>query len=405
MKKFILQWLNASLLLSLLISGNALANDDWTIVVDASGSMKGFFAENEIQNYVSHLENKIEKKGYKQSSKMFRHNLIKKIEHGIYPFNPNIKGREYGNFTDLNILYDDLLLLKSKAVIVITDNLMATTTEIGATEKFYARLASDDVKSIYIVPKLFKFKGSKLPKGMLVYAILFDDKFENEFKDVRTFFGAEELLLVKPLTNQEIVLKGVNPKNNPPNAVIGKGGVLQPNRNVIYQMDSVNRIKFNFSLSSNLSHVKINGKSSKGDEVHVGITDLKILTNNKNVTIKRKGLVTPDLLQGNLESKKSNNSIYEAKIDFVPTLTWGLSDAWSMVNFNWSNFAYDQIKLKTSFNINIDVPSSCFSLTKDFNDRYFTKNKNESGKIYSDSDILNMINTKPVAIKLHIKSK
>jgi predicted RNA-binding protein YlqC (UPF0109 family) len=384
-------------------SGNLIAKDDWTIVVDGSGSMKGFFQENEIQTYVSQLETKIKAGGYRTSSQMFIHNSKKKFEHGLFPFEPAIK--KYGNSTDLNILFDDMLKLDTRAVIVVTDNLMSTPSETGATKQFYERLSSDKVESLYVIPKLFNFKGSKSKKGILVYAILFDPSFKSEFRTVKNFFSSEELLLIKPITEKEIILKSLAKGKNKPNSIIGKGGELIQIRPLIYQIGKKNRIKFNFSLYSNLSHINIAAKSVDGEPVSLGIENLKLLTNNKKVTIKKSGSVTPRLLQGNLENGQTNSNIYVAEIDFIPTLHWGISDAWSMVNFDWSSFSYTNIKMKTSFDIKIDVPSTSLSLSDNFNNRYFTNNPKEAGKIYSDTDILRMINTKNLPIELHIESK
>lgn len=399
----ILRWLKFSPLFLVLVCGNLLAKEEWTIIVDGSGSMKGFFKENEIQNYISKLESKIKAKGYKSSSKVFKHNSRKTFEHGLYPYNPNIQ--EYGNYTDLNILFDDIVKLDSRAVIVITDNLMSTPSEMGATKQFYSRLSSDDVISLYVIPKLFNFKGSKSKKGVLVYALLFDPTFETQFKDVKDFFSSEELLLIKPITEQEIIIKGLAEGKNKPNAAIGKGGILQQIKPLVYRLDKKNRIKFNFSLYSNLSHINISAISDEGEQVTLGITNLKLLTNNKKVSIKKSGNVTPSLLQGNLENRKENSNVYVATIDFIPRLNWDITDVWSMVNFDWSSFSYSKIRMKTLFDIQIDVPSSSLSLSEEFSSRYFTTDPEEAGKIYSDTDILRMINTKNVPIELHIESR
>jgi hypothetical protein len=399
----ILRWLKFSPLYFVIFSGNIFAVDDWTIIVDGSGSMKGFFQENEVQSYVTKLERKIKAEGYKTSSQVFIHNSRKTFEHGLYPFDPNIK--KYGNFTDLNILFDDMVKLNSRAVIVITDNMMSTPSETGLTKQFYSRLSSDEVDSLYVVPKLFNFKGSKSKKGILVYALLFDSSFKSEFRDVKSFFSSEELLLIKPITEQEIILKSLAKGKNKPNAIIGKGGELKQTKPLIYQMDKKNRIKFNFSLYSNLSHINISAKSGDGEQVSLGITNLKLLTNNKKVIIKKSGRVTPRLLQSDLENRKENSNVYVAEIDFIPTLHWGISDVWSMVNFDWSSFSYSNIKMKTSFDIKINVPSSSLSLSEEFSNRYFTDDPEETGKIYSDTDILHMINTKDLPIELHIESK
>ena len=404
MKKYISLLLKSSTCL-LLISTSTFASTDWTIIVDGSGSMKNFFLAKEIQNYVSDLENKISTAGHSNESKMFIHNPAqgKGLKHEILPFNPNIK--KYGQSTDLNILVDDMMKLDTKAIIVVTDNLMDTPSAIGATKEFYARLSSESIKSVYIVPKLFNFRGSKEKKGILVYAILIEQSFINEFKDVKSFFGAEELLLIKPITDQEIILRSIAKGKNNPNAVIDSDGYLRPSRKLVYQMNKKNRVKFNFSLSSNLSHIKISDKSTNGDEVQIGINNLKILTNNHNMSIKKMGEVTPNILQGDLEYQKENSSVYVAKLDFVPTLSWGITDAWSMANFDWNAMEYSKIKMKTTFDIIVDVPPSSFSLSEAFSQKYFTDDRNVRGKIYSDTDILQMINTNRVKIELHVESK
>lgn len=404
MERIILQQLKFSIIILFIFFESLSASTDWTIIVDGSGSMKGFYKSGEIQSLVTETESKIKESGYTVESKTFIHNWVTSKEHDIVPF--EMQPTRYGNFTDLELTYEDMLKLDSKMIILITDNLMATT-ELGNTMKFYNKLSNDTVKSVYIVPKIMKYQdknGTILQKGVLIYGLLLDSAQSKQFSTIKNIFSENELLLIKPITDKDIVLRGSNIKKNRPNAYIGKDGKLQPVAYRKYMVNKKNRIKFNFSLGSDLPHVHITGVSSHGDTVKVKITNLNIYSSNKKLTLQQEGVVTPDQLQGTLKRGEENESMYVAKIDFIPSLNWSISDAWSMVKFDWSRLDFAGMKLHLNFDVEIDVPPSCFSLSNEFNNQFFTKDPNELGKIYSDTDILRIINTKNVPINLHIES-
>jgi len=402
MAKLIWQWFSFSLCLIICVPN--LKSADWSIVVDGSGSMKNFFVAGELQAYISQLKQKVEKdNSVKLDVLSFLHfNSNGRFEHRFvqYTAKPNI----YGSHTDLEQAFVDIAAKNTKAVILITDNLASTPDEKSNTKSFYSRLIDDKVKQVHVVPKFFAFSGKSQKSGVMIYCFLFDDSFSYQFSQIRSYFGAEELLLIKPITNKEIKLMSSEYKQNKPNSII-KNGFLKPITSNMFNLNKKNTIKFNINLRSELPHIKINSKGADNSEVNLSLRNINLSSNNQLVKFHlHEGSISPKLLQGDLIPGNTSSTVYESKIVFSPKLNLSFSNIWKSTSFSWSNFAFRDIRFNVSSCLTLNVPPKCFALTDEYKNRFFS-NRIEAGKIFSPVDLVEFINSKNVDIDLMIESK
>jgi len=402
MAKLIWQWFSFSLCLFVCVSDLKAA--DWTIVVDGSGSMKNFFAAGELQTYITQLKQKVEK-GISTNLDVliFLHlNRNGNLDHKMVPYSTT--PAVYGSHTDLEQAFVDIAAKKPKAVIMITDNLASTPDERSNTKSFYSKLTDDQVKKVYVVPKFFAFTGNQQKSGVMIYCFLFDDSFSYQFSQISSYFGADELLLIKPITNKEIKLMSSEYKQNKPNSII-KNGVLKPITRKMFNLNNKNTIKFNVNLRSELPHIKINSKGADNSEVNLSLRNINLSSNNRLIKFHlHEGSISPNLLQEDLVHGTPNSTVYESKIVFTPKMNLTLANIWKSTIFNWSNFTFKDIKFAVSACLTLNVPPKCFALTDDYKSRFFSKTA-EPGKIFSPVDLIEFINSKHVDIDLLIESK
>lgn len=378
---------------------------DIGIIIDGSGSMRGFYNTGAIQNYISKVKSRVSNITSNYEMKYF-------FEKQLIDYKGKLT--KWGQNTYLDTAYDNLMKKKYNIVILITDNLQDTPRESENTIEFYKKLSKDEVKKLYFIPKFLNFKNSRYngKKGILTYVLLFDDKSEKEYEDITNIFNDEEKLLIKPITKNEIEIIGTDDEREKPNAkIVGNGNLIpfSKRRYPNIQFGKKNKIRFNFMLSSKLNHIDIGNNDLSDRGVKLGVSFPNLHTKDKAISkaMKHKnnyGVITPPHLVGALHSNGKNNEVYSADIEIEPILNWGVDNFWELSDWDWSKFWFKNYKILIYFNIQMDVPPKYFSLTNSYKNQYFTNNKNVKDKIYSPTDIIRYINTNNVDINLEVSS-
>ncbi|HJQ25679.1 MAG TPA: hypothetical protein VKA60_17285 [Blastocatellia bacterium] len=185
------------------------------ILVDGSGSMAGFFATGEIQRLDRTLS---AQPGAPTELSYF-------VE-------ASLVGREPTTFGSSTLLDNalNLAIERRPAILwIVTDNQPSVGGQTASDkdlDAFYSKLASDAVKRIYLFPLKLRFKGRLFTeddktltdnydnlRGLLVYALLLDERVKDEFEGVvhdieaalvREFPGNVKSIFVKPLSQNSV---------------------------------------------------------------------------------------------------------------------------------------------------------------------------------------------------------
>ncbi|HAJ80772.1 MAG TPA: hypothetical protein DCO75_13500 [Fibrobacteres bacterium] len=269
----------------------------------------------------------------------------------------------------------------------------------------------------------------------MTYIILHDTSFAPLYDSVISLFKKDEILLIKPITKEEINIIGVPddelnsvpkaidalrqkcpdvqvPKKEKPNAKIVNNGILvpiDPTKPCQFSWEKRNRIHFYFLFESKMDHINIGVPNNICDNnVTLEVNNLTIQTNLRGQSLKNKlsGKIVPPGLVGMLESNQRGSYCYRADILFGPCRTlWGINNFWQFTQWDWRRMWFKPYRLKIAFNIAVEVPGKYFTLTKNFRNRYFTASPDDFERIFSPEDIVQYINVKPMKIGLRVISR
>ena len=194
----------------------ALAQSATGILVDASGSMQGFFATGTIYDLYRKIDGAIEEQKYPFYFKHRRSDGV--IQGGLAPYTE--PARADGSTTLIERGYEDLLQRHPTlgAVWLVTDNVQdpqGNLQEQGDIEQFYTKLRQPGAKRVHIFPTTMAFNGLIYgrdgntrvgtysgQRGVIIYAILLNEKQEAAFRNSLQRFVAilgERGILAKPL--------------------------------------------------------------------------------------------------------------------------------------------------------------------------------------------------------------
>ncbi|MBU0551461.1 hypothetical protein KKB55_21085 [Myxococcota bacterium] len=130
------------------------------ILVDGSGSMKGFFSTNGVEELVRQIENASKSYQFEVNSTVFISNKDSSeiIFQNLWTWLKENPSKRYGNITKLDELVGNFS--KNEAIIIITDNFQDNEGEgIGRTQLFYRRLQDTALSRVYSAPVLLEFDG------------------------------------------------------------------------------------------------------------------------------------------------------------------------------------------------------------------------------------------------------
>jgi hypothetical protein len=192
------------------------------LLLDGSGSMKGFFATRQLAELQEILA---EAYGGSSDSYYF-------IDSELVPASQELT--RFGDNTYLKNAFDRAIAQKPTPPILwlVTDNQPSSGTETLSDQdigRFYDSLRTDIVKRLYFFPLRLNFEGKLYrgdnsvltpsyegPRGLLVYAMLLDERAREEFERSTSEFqarfqkrgmGDTRRILIKPLEQDTITAK------------------------------------------------------------------------------------------------------------------------------------------------------------------------------------------------------
>ncbi|MBN1969930.1 MAG: hypothetical protein JW870_11230 [Candidatus Delongbacteria bacterium] len=367
------------------------------ILLDASGSMKGFANTGAITKIISELEEAVEVADLPHSISCFNFDGSKYIQEEI----------DINSLRDIEFYGPTLLEraiennIKSNIILLITDNVYDDGTVSGQnTEIFYEKIR-DFSSVIDIIPLIAKYdgnpyvKGEKVHKGnrgLLIYFLLNkniiseNDKYN---KIIRSLEDKHEILHILPINSNHIILESLD-KNE--HFIIEKLGpdygikFLESKKfSPVFYANKLNEIDFSFSIKSKYRHVKL----IKGTEVK--ITKIKVEPEFiTNCDVK----ISPKRLNQNIEHLQGKEE-FKCKISIFPKLN--IRDELKLI--------FQRTKLKISFGLLINSSQNGLFLSDSFNSKYFTRNINDLDKIYSPIDYMNYFNNINSNITLKMYNK
>jgi hypothetical protein len=411
------------------------------VVIDASGSMRGFYITGSIHDFIDEIA---------QRSRIEDAGLLYFHEKELVSYKKNIDLRWLGNSTWLDIAFSNAKEKGFKSILLITDNLQSTGDDTDDARSFYRSLASEDVEKVYIVPKFLDFNGFiDMPdgnkvryrgeRGILCYLIKLRDEMggtetDSQFNNMLNVFTKEELLLVKPITQNEISIVGVKKEEEEsvnaalirsvsecnfdvegikrPNVAIERNGkitVYDPKFAPVFHFDKKNSLQYFFNLKSELNHINIGKDDNPCDDgIAMSVSDLLLspLSRNGERFFRRRpdgsagmtGQIIPPHFVGRMDSGQTSKTYYYVEVQFGPyKIPIGINNFHRYIS--WS-----PVPVGISMNIKLSVPPDYFSLTPDYRNRFFTDDVNEFRRIFSPVDIVAFINQESVDIYLNVSS-
>lgn len=338
------------------------------ILIDKSGSMRGFFTTGQI----GQLNDFIAKNtAAKTDSFYFIDDYKKKLD--------ETATEEFGNNTYLNTTLTNTLSARPQPSIIwlITDNQPSGNGESDSDKDikdFYSTLRSEAIKRIVFFPLKINFEGKLFTvddqileekyngkRGLLVYALLLDEKYKDDFENsVSGFENAANTglgnsspvrkILIKPLESETVSAKLVS--------IPGEKLKVENNKISGSDFDENQPImgKFGIELDSKLGLIKI-------DEATIDAQKGDFFTNDFS-TPHPKADISP---------KKIENFIAGQNLPpFVVTLTlepMQVEDSFSSI---WKSLSSKRGDITGEIFITITIPSSKFSPISGFKEEFST---------------------------------
>ncbi|MDD4224016.1 MAG: hypothetical protein PHD87_05460 [Candidatus Cloacimonetes bacterium] len=368
----------------LAITHSLPAAADIAILIDGSGSMKGFATSGSISNIVSDLQKSAQANKLSSDIIIFRSNDWKNVTY--------LKTDNPGDPTVYNgqasLLSQPLQQNKSKygALVMITDNLDNSTGDIS-TRNFFAAIQNiKEIKQLSVIPIISEFRGITYPGrkeyngklGLIAYLVTYSKDY-NRYRDFREslpydvlhFYpiNAEHLRIGKPSSSRseyELESRGAR-------YILSRSKKVQLPRAL--ETDKWNPIKFDFDLSSRYKHFYFK-KNTK-----VYIDNVSIKAAGGKIPIKYRYKITPNHLVKDLLPDQSLQSFSgELLVNPSPTLVQELA---MMIR---------QAPVEVYFTIHLKTEKNGLSLLPAIRDKYFSREVVIPGKIYSGDDLLSILN-------------
>lgn len=357
---------------------------DIAIMIDGSGSMKGFATSGSISSIVSNLQKSAQKAKLSSEIIIFRSNDRKNVTY----LKTNTSGDPTLYNGQASLLSQPLEQNKSKygALVMITDNLDNSAGDIS-TRNFFAAIQNiKEIKQLSVIPIISDFRGITYPGrkeyygklGLIAYLVTYSKDY-NRYRDFREglpydvlhFYpiNAEHLKIGKPSSSRseyELESKGTR-------YILSRSKKVQLPRAL--ETGKWKSIKFDFDLSSRYQHFYFK-KNTK-----VLIDNVSIKAAGGKIPIKYRYKISPNHLVKDLLPDQSLQSFSgELLVNPSPTLLQELS---MMVK---------QARVEIYFTIHLQTEKNGLSLLPAIRDKYFSKEVVIPGKIYSGDDLLSILN-------------
>ncbi|MFW5629115.1 MAG: hypothetical protein ACOCG6_07775 [Candidatus Cloacimonadaceae bacterium] len=390
-----------SILFLFCITGS-LSATDIEILVDGSKSMIGFAATGSVQKVLSDFYQAIEECDLSYQSHLFYSYRDGERQRGITSYGKIddpmalVTADFDGRTTILDVPFAEYSE-KSKAVIMITDNVDNSSGSIDS-KNFYDRIQNTErMKQLYAIPLLESFRGRPyaggIPyysgtRGMMAYFVVYDD---DENKAQYRNLGDElikrdyEVLKFYPITTKEF--RFGKPKTSKYESIY----FLETDEKLEQYILSFNRsaklagaietgketaIKFGFSLSSKHDHFYL----KKDARVKIDNLLCKI-EGMPDIPIKQRYKIDPDRLKNDM-NPDGKEQYFTGWIYLTPETTFEEDIA----------ILFKRPKLNISFDVLLEAPEGGLSLTPNTGSKYFSKDEAVLDKIYSKYDLLSVIN-------------
>ncbi|MDD2423039.1 MAG: hypothetical protein PHG34_02335 [Candidatus Cloacimonetes bacterium] len=380
-----------------------LANDI-AILVDGSGSMRGFAESGSIQQVLEVFQSAISESGLSSSTTLFYCVADKKnISYEALPSLGQLSSSTfYGKYTVLDVPLIEYST-KHPAVIFITDNVDNSTGEIS-TDRFYHSIQNTEtMRQLSVIPLIRSFSGKPYVsgqsyyngnRGMMAYMVIYEDNYDR-YKDLgdRLRKDGLELLHFFPITADHLKIgrpkeadSGYTLQSEGQKYILTKNQKMQLARSIA--TGKPNDIAFSFDLSSQYDHFYLK-KDTK-----VKIVNLKIVTDSgEHIPIKASSSISPTRLLNDLNPDGVTQS-FKGVITIKPEPTL------------WQEFklVFLRPNIHVSFDILLEAQENGLSLTPGFESEYFTENPLTLDKIYSKNDLLSFINPYSNKIALSVQN-
>lgn len=357
---------------------------DLAIMIDGSGSMQGFANSGSLGRVVAEMAGKASKTKLSSETLVFRSydkRTVSYLKSGD-PGNPAIYDGQ------ASLLSQPLEQNKSKygALLLITDNLDNSIGDLS-TKNFFASIQNiKEIQQLSVIPIISDFSGPVYPgraiytgkMGMIAYLVT----YAKDYKKYKTFLDKlpYDVLHFYPITAEQLMIG--KPSSSGSDYKLESQGaryILSVNKKVqlarAIESDKWNPIEFDFDLASSYKHFYFKKNTQ------VLIDNVSIRAAGGNIPIKYKYKVSPNHLVRDLMPDQSLQS-FQGKlwINPHPNLTQELA---MMVK---------QAPVEIFFTILLQTEQNGLSLLPEIRNKYFSSTPNTPGKIYSEQDLLAILN-------------
>ncbi|MCC7431517.1 hypothetical protein IT568_11780 [bacterium] len=352
------------------LASQLFAQTTVSIQLDGSGSMKGFFESNGINELKNQFETACKNAGLTVNTEVFTSTGTNYVNWTGFD-NFTMLG-QFGSHTVLDSAFSEGTK-KSKIIFFVTDNLQTTgNTNLSSLHELFK-----NIHTLYILPLRLNFKSSFETErcALISYLILIDSTVLTDFEkllDQLQKNGNYDFCRVKPIT--EILLSGKNWKDPP----------------LPIDLEEENTFELFFTLSSKWKHVNIgeanpeNVKINVSSEIHPFRREFQTILDKGNTSAKRI-TVNPAHLTAAL-NENSTSQKYHCTI----VLGASKQDFFDLAKVK--KFAFEETAdFYIDFGVKLKIESSDFSFTNAYKDEWFTLDRKQRNKIFFPSDLIQIL--------------
>ena len=402
---FILTYIMSIQALSLLFAQtSSVYAQKVSIQIDGSGSMAGFDNSKELDVLVNSLKKACEQADIPSETVFFVSTRSDTVTwHDAESFQ---KTKTWGGYTNLeaafNTGYD-----RAPIVMMLTDNVQAAS-DLDA-RALYTCFNRDTIKVLRAIPLKRMFEGvlfNPLPdkehnelkslnpdteirvrsdgrlyykgmKGFVLYLFLTQPQYRSQYESLVTALQDEgmEPMVMKPIDD----------------TIILSPGLIRP---IVAEMSEKNRLRFNFTLQSRLSHINIEPTGSEfrvqPPQVHARRIQDRILLGRRSYHY---GGVSPPALVDTLMSDSPHTSVYTCLVHFGPFHP-DHQNFWDYLNLARTG----PVPADYYFAVSIEIPPNSFRMTEAYKARYFTDQPGVLNRIYTPTDIIQYLHQQPATV-------
>ncbi len=316
------------------------------------------------------------------------------------------KTKTWGGYTNLEVAFNTGYD-RAPIVMMLTDNVQAAS-DLDA-RALYACFNRDTIKVLRAIPLKRMFEGllfNPLPdkghnelrrmnpdaeirvrsdgrlyykgmKGFVLYLFLTQSQYRSQYESLVTALQNEgmEPMVMKPIDD----------------TIILSPGLIRP---IVAEISEKNRLRFNFTLQSRLSHINIEPTGSEfrvqPPQVHARKIQDRILLGRRSYHY---GGVSPPALVDTLMSDSPHTSVYTCLVHFGPFHP-DHQNFWDYLNLARTG----PVPADYYFAVSIEIPPNSFRMTEAYKARYFTDQPDVLNRIYTPTDIIQYLHQQPATV-------